>query len=84
MLHANPPIRSLPLWLLPLLLIGLLDPCHCEICTAALRKLHSGRDPTIILGGAAGATLAGFGLEGLHAAWVLTAFGLEELEAAVR
>ena len=28
--------------------------------------------------------MAGFGLEGLHAAWVLTAFGLEELEAAVR
>ena len=47
MLHANPPIRSLPLWLLPLLLMGLLDPCHCEICTAALRKLHSGRDPTV-------------------------------------
>ena len=54
------------------------------MCATQLCKFLSGRDPTILLGGAAGATVAGFGLEGLHAAWVLTAFGLEELEAAVR
>ena len=44
-----------------------------------LTALISG-EPFKPLGGAAGATVAGFGLDGLHAAWALTAFGLGELD----